>query len=216
MSYYTDRVAPGIEDYYAGRGEAQGEWLGSGAAAAELDGLVTGDQLRALFDGRHPVTGEPLGASYVVGGDRQQVRGWDLTFSAPKSVSVLWAVGGGDVGMEVRDAHQAAVRSALTYLEEHAAFSRTGKAGIRQVDTRGLVAAAFVHRTSRSGDPQLHTHVLVSNRVQCDDGTWRALDGKALHRQLKPAGMLYHAALRAELTMRLGVAWTEVNRHGQA
>src|SRR5437763_5244723 len=118
--------------------------------------------------------------------------------------------------MEVRDAHQAAVRSALTYLEDHAAFSRTGKAGIRQVDTRGLVAAGFVHRTSRSGDPQLHTHVLVSNRVQCEDGVWRALDGKALHRQLTPAGMLYHAALRAELTMRLGVAWTDVNRHGQA
>src|SRR5437899_5554228 len=216
VSYYTDRVAPGIEDYYAGRGEAEGEWLGSGAAAAGLDGLVTGDQLRALFDGRHPVTGDQLGKGYVVGGDRQQVRGWDLTFSAPKSVSVLWAVGGGDVGMEVRDAHQAAVRSALTYLEEHAAFSRTGKAGIRQVDTRGLVAAAFVHRTSRSGDPQLHTHVLVSGRVRCDDGIWRALDSRALHRQLKPAGMLYQAALRAELTRRLGVRWTEVDAHGQA
>src|SRR5437588_11034097 len=89
VSYYTDRVAPGIEDYYAGRGEAQGEWLGTGAAAAELDGLVTGDQLRALFDGRHPVTGETLGANYGVGGDRQQVRGWGLTVPAPESVAVL-------------------------------------------------------------------------------------------------------------------------------
>ncbi len=94
--------------------------------------------------------------------------GWDLTFSAPKSVSALWAVGGGEVGMEVRDAHDAAVAAAVGYLEEHAAFSRTGKAGVRQVDTDGLLAAAFVHRSSRAGDPQLHTHVLVSGRVRCD------------------------------------------------
>jgi conjugative relaxase-like TrwC/TraI family protein len=216
VSYYTDRVAHGIEDYYAGRGEAEGEWLGAGAQAAGLQGVVTGDQLRALFEARHPVTGEPLGKTYVVPEGKEQVAGWDLTFSAPKSVSVLWAVGGGEIGMEVRDAHAVAVHSALKYLEEHAAFSRTGKAGVRQVDTNGLVAAGFVHRTSRSGDPQLHTHVLVSNRVQCEDGVWRALDGKTLHRQLKATGMLYHAALRAELTARLGVAWAVPDRHGQA
>src|SRR5687767_9193758 len=92
VSYYTDKVARGIEDYYAGRGEAQGEWLGSGAAAAGIEGVVTGDQLRVLFDARHPVTGEPLGATYVVPDGRHRVAGWDLTFSAPKSVSVLWAV----------------------------------------------------------------------------------------------------------------------------
>jgi conjugative relaxase-like TrwC/TraI family protein len=216
VAYYTDRVARGVEDYYAGRGEAEGQWLGAGATAAGVSGTVTGDQLRRLFDARHPDTGAALGETYVVPDGRQRVSGWDLTFSAPKSVSALWAVAGGEVGMEVRDAHAAAVRSAIAYLEEHGAFSRTGKAGVRQVDTHGLVAAAFVHRTSRSGDPQLHTHVLVSNRVQCLDGAWRALDGKALHRQLKPAGMLYHAALRAELAARLGVAWSAPDRHGQA
>lgn len=216
VSYYTDTVARGIEDYYAGRGEAEGRWLGAGAATAGLEGPFTGDRLRLLFDARHPLSGEPLGAGYVVPGDRQRVAGWDLTFSAPKSVSVLWAVGGGAVGLEVGDAHDAAVGSALRYLEEHAAFSRTGKAGIRQVNTRGLMAAAFGHRTSRSGDPQLHTHVLVSNRVQCLDGVWRALDSKALHRQLKAARMLYQAALRAELSARLGVGWSTPDRHGQA
>jgi conjugative relaxase-like TrwC/TraI family protein len=118
--------------------------------------------------------------------------------------------------MAVAEAHAAAVDAAISYLDDHAAFSRTGKAGVRQVDTDGLVAAAFVHRTSRAGDPQLHTHVLVSGRVRCADGVWRALDSRALHRQLKPAGMVYQAALRAELTARLGVEWTAVDRHGQA
>ena len=149
------------------------------------------------------------------GADR--VTGWDLTFSAPKSVSVLWATAGAEVGFDVRDAHDAAVAAAVAYLEEHAAFARTGKAGVRQVDTDGFVAAGFVHRSSRAGDPQLHTHVLVSGRVRCaGDGVWRALDSRGLHRQLKPAGMVYQAALRVELTERLGVQWGPVDRHGQA
>ena len=217
VSYYTDTVARGLDDYYAGRGEAEGVWLGAGALAAGLDGAVSAEALAALFEGRHPVTGEALGAFYGVRAGADRVTGWDLTFSAPKSVSVLWAVGGGEIGMEVRDAHDAAVRAALGYLEEHAAFSRMGKAGVRQVDTEGLVGAAFVHRSSRTGDPQLHTHVLVSGRVRCvDDGVWRALDSRALHRQLKPAGMLYQAALRAELTERLGIRWASIDGNGQA
>ena len=83
-----------------------------------------------------------------------------------------------EIAHEVRAAHDGAVRTALAYLERHAAFSRTGKAGVHQVDTKGYVAAAFVHRTSRALDPQLHTHVLVANKVRCADGKWRALDGR--------------------------------------
>ena len=216
VSYYSDEVARGMEDYYAGRGEAKGVWVGAGSAHEGLDGEVSAEELARLFDARHPRLGDSLGAPYTVRDGFDRVTGWDLTFSSPKSVSVLWAVGGGDIGLEVRDAHDAAVRTALAYLEEHAAFSRTGKAGVRQVDTHGLVAAGFVHRSSRAGDPQLHTHVLVSGRVRCEDGVWRSLDSRAMHRQLKPGGMVYQAALRAELTERLGVAWTSVDRNGQA
>jgi conjugative relaxase-like TrwC/TraI family protein len=216
LSYYTDIVAPGVEDYYAGRGEAPGVWLGSGAHAAGIDGEVSAAQLQRLFEQQHPISGEPLGADYKVRADADKVYGWDLTVSAPKTVSTLWAIGGRTVGMDVRDAHDVAVQTAIGYLEEHAAFSRTGKAGIRQVDTDGLVIAGFVHRTSRNGDPQLHTHLLVSNRVRCADGEWRALDSKALHPQIKPAGMVYQAALRAELTQRLGVEWGPVSEDGQA
>ncbi|MBW3651480.1 MAG: relaxase domain-containing protein, partial [Actinobacteria bacterium] len=216
VSYYTDEVAAGLEDYYAGRGEAVGHWVASGSAAAGLAGEVSAAQLARLFDAVHPDTGEALGAPYRVRAGADRVTGWDLTFSAPKSLSALWALGGGEVGMAAREAHDAAVAAGLAYLEEHAAFSRQGKAGIRQVDTEGLVAAAFVHRTSRAEDPQLHTHVLVSGRVRCEDGVWRALDSRALHRELKSAGMVYQAALRAETTARLGVAWGPVDRHGQA
>ena len=217
VSYYSDEVALGAEDYYLGRGEAAGAWLGRGSAFANLAGEVSPVELARLFGARHPATGDPLRASYGVRADADRVTGWDLTLSPAKSVSTLWAVGGGAIGMEVREAHDAAVGAALAYLEDHGAFSRTGKAGVRQVDTDGLVAAGFVHRTSRVGDPQLHTHVLVSGRVRCsEDKVWRALDSRALHRHLKPAGMVYQAALRAELTERLGVSWTAVDRHGQA
>nr|MDP9454145.1 relaxase domain-containing protein [Actinomycetota bacterium] len=216
VSYYTDEVAAGLEDYYAGRGEAVGHWVGHGSNAAGLSGEVSPEQLTRLFQAVHPDTGEALGAAYKVRADADRVTGWDLTFSAPKSLSVLWALGGGEIGMAAKEAHDAAVAAGLEYLEEHAAFSRAGKAGIRQVDTEGLLGAAFVHRTSRAGDPQLHTHVLVSGRVRCEDGTWRALDSRALHRELKPAGLVYHAALRAESETRLGVVWGPVDRNGQA
>jgi conjugative relaxase-like TrwC/TraI family protein len=216
VSYYTDTVARGLDDYYAGRGEAPGRWVGRGSAAAGLSGEVAAEELGRLFDGVHPRTGESLGEAYRVRDGADRVTGWDLTFSAPKSVSALWATVGGEVGMEVRDAHDAAVAAALDYLEDHAAFSRQGKAGVRQVDTEGVLAAAFVHRCSRAGDPQLHTHVLVSGRVRCVDGVWRALDSRALHRELKTAGMVYQAGLRVELANRLGVAWMPVDRHGQA
>ncbi len=216
VSYYSDEVAAGLEDYYAGRGESCGHWVGSGSAAAGLSGEVLPEQLARLFDAVHPDTGEALGATYKVRAGADRVTGWDLTWSAPKSLSALWALGGGEVGMAARKAHEAAVAAGLAYLEQHAAFSRQGKAGIRQVDTEGLVAAAFVHRTSRAGDPQLHTHVLVSGRVRCEDGMWRALDSRALHRELKAAGMIYQAALRAETTAHLGVVWGPVDGNGQA
>jgi conjugative relaxase-like TrwC/TraI family protein len=218
VSYYTDTVARGIDDYYSGRGEAPGRWIGRGAVAEDLVGEVAAEDVARLFTtGVHPRSGHSLGGGYQVRGDADKVLGWDLTFSAPKSVSLIWALAGGEVGMAVRDAHDAAVAAGLAYLEDHAAFARAGKAGIRQVDTDGLIGTAFVHRSSRAGDPQLHTHVLVSGRVRCSgDGVWRALDSRALHRELKPAGMVYQAALRAELTARLGVVWEPVSRHGQA
>ena len=98
------------------------------------------------------------------------VAGYDLTFSPVKSVSSLWALADLPVAAQVEEAHHAAVADALRFLEQHALFTRFGANGIRQVDVQGLVATAFTHRDSRAGDPDLHTHVAVANKVQTLDG----------------------------------------------
>ena len=130
--------------------------------------------------------------------------GFDATFSAPKSVSLLFALGDRQLRAEVRAAHVTAVEDAgLAYLEDHAAFTRRGRNGVMVTDTDGLVIARFEHRTSRALDPQLHSHCLILNKVRdSQDGSWRALHGRPLFEEAKTAGMLYQAALRAELTRR--------------
>ena len=198
-----------------GVGEAPGVWTGAGATAAGISGTVSAEALGLAFDeARHPGTGEPLGRPWRADG----VIGFDATFSAPKSVSLLFALGDAEVRAEVRAAHVAAVEDAgLAYLEDHAAFTRRGRNGVMITDTDGLVIARFEHRTSRALDPQLHSHCLILNKVRdAQDGSWRALHGRPLFEEAKTAGMLYQAALRAELTRRLGVAWGPVSEHGQA
>jgi conjugative relaxase-like TrwC/TraI family protein len=213
--YYEHELS--VEDYFLSHGQEAGVWLGSGSAALGLSGTVEEGQLPRLFDeGRHPVSGAPLGVPYRHDSERTVVTGYALSFSPPKSVSLVGAFGGRDTAAEVRAAHDSAVRAALSFLEDHAAFSRTGRCGVIQVDTEGFVAAAFTHRTSRAGDPQMHSHVLVANKVRCVDGRWRSLDGRELFAFQKSAGMLYNAVLRVELSARLGVAWDPVDGNGQA
>jgi conjugative relaxase-like TrwC/TraI family protein len=213
--YYDHELS--VEDYFVSHGQEPGVWVGSGAAVLGLSGEVEEGQLAKLFDeGRHPVSEAPLGLPYRHDSKRTVVTGFALSFSPPKSVSLVGAFGCAATAAEVRAAHDSAVRAALSFLEDHAAFSRTGRGGIFQVDTQGFVAAAFTHRTSRAGDPQLHSHVLVANKVLCADGRWRSLDGRELFAFQKAAGMLYNATLRVELSARLGVVWDLVDRNGQA
>lgn len=134
--------------------------------------------------------------------------GYDLTLRPPKSVSVLWALGGADIAGKVRDAHAAAVDQVVTYYEQHAVRARKPSSG-RRVHTDGMIAAAFDHRTSRAGDPLLHTHVVTANmtRFRDDEGAtvWRSVESSALFEHAKAAGHLYQAHLRHELAERLGV-----------
>ena len=116
------------------------------------------------------------------------------------------------VADQVRQAHDAAVHDTLSWLEQQAAFTRTGHAGARQVTVRGLVAAAFTHRDTRAGDPDLHTHVAVSNKVQTDDGRWLALDGRIVYKANVAASERYNTRIEAELTARLGVRFAERSR----
>ena len=201
--YYIDQVSRGAEDYYAGEGEAPGQWVGSGAGSLGLSGDVGEEQITRLLDARNPSSGEPLRRQPASGA----VAGFDLTFRAPKSVSVLFGIADQDVVVELRSAHAAAVDQALGYLEREACRARRGRGGAVLVQGRGFVAAAFEHRSSRAGDPLLHTHVVVANATQGPDGRWTALDGRALYRHAKTAGYLYQAALRTEVTDRLGLTW---------
>jgi conjugative relaxase-like TrwC/TraI family protein len=204
--YYEQTVATGREDYYSGRGESAGHWVGDGARALGIEGSINEGELQTLLaDGRHPRTGELLRA---VGGT--SVQGFDLTFSAPKSVSVLFAVGDEDVRRAVTRAHDAAVLDALGYLEREAVQVRRGRGGVVKEHAGGLVAGAYRHRTSRAGDPQLHTHVVAANLAQGADDRWTALHGAALYAHAKTASYLYQAALRDQLSLGLGVEWGPV------
>ncbi|MDP9101091.1 MAG: relaxase domain-containing protein, partial [Actinomycetota bacterium] len=208
--------------YYVNDHDEPGRWLGRGAAALGLSGPLGADGagvLRELLDGR---IGDQQLARPVVrhleNGRAVDVRrcGFDLTFSAPKSVSVLWALGDGHVAEQVRQAHAAAAEDALGLLEQLAARAARGHQGdgmrAPRIATSGVIAAGFEHTTSRAADPQLHTHVVLINLAQGVDGRWSALDSRTLHRQATTASHLYQHVLRAELTGRLGVGWTEVQR----
>ncbi len=213
--YYTDGVACQASEYYLGVGEAPGRWHGRGLEELGLapGAVVSERELEALFArGLHPTAGGRLGRAWRADG----VTGFDLTFSAPKSVSALWALGNQETAAEAMAAHRAAVRAGLGYLDAHAALSRRGTDGVEQVGSAGMVAAVFDHRSSRAGDPQLHTHALVLNKVRCEDGRWRTLDATELFHHKKSAGMIYQAALRNEMHQRLGVSFREVNENGQA
>lgn len=195
--YYVDQVAAGREDYYSGQGEAAGQWMGAGAAAAGLDGEVDADAFLGLL--------EPQGKP------NQRVLGFDLTFSAPKSVSVLLGVTGPVVSAQVRDAHDAAVQQAVGYIERHATWTRRGRNGHHRIRGDGLTIAAFRHRSSRAGDPQLHTHAVAANGTVAE-GRTTTLDSRTMFAHAKTAGFVYQAALRSELTERLGVSWGPVEQ----
>jgi conjugative relaxase-like TrwC/TraI family protein len=201
-------VGSGVEDYYLGPSEARGVWIGIAARELGLGGEVGEDALRRVLEGLDPRDGSELRTST----SRARVAGFDLTFSAPKSVSILFGLADHEKQASVRAAHDVAVREAVGHLERAAAAVRRGHAGAIVEEASGLAAAAFRHRTSRAGDPQLHTHVLVANVGRGVDGRWSALDGRRLYAEARTASFIYQAVLRGELTRTVGVEWSPVRR----
>ena len=203
--YLISSVALSIDEYYAGVGESPGVWAGRWAEGLGLAGVVEADELRALVEGKHPVTGEDL----LAGSRPRSVRAFDLTFSAPKSVSLLWALGSEPVAEVVAAAHREAVEAAFGFLEERAAVARVQSEGVRRrVATEGWVVAGFVHRTSREGDPQLHTHCLVPNLVRRTGtaGMWRSTPARCSSGPGRP-GRSTRTSCSGALSLRLGVSW---------
>jgi conjugative relaxase-like TrwC/TraI family protein len=189
-------------------------WPADASIAAADRARVRTQVAREFFraeHGREPVNAREL-AGQIAKDSRpraQTVAGYDLTFSPVKSVSTLWAIADPPVAAVIERAHQAAVKDALAFIERHALFTRTGPQGIRQVNVQGLVAAAFTHRDSRAGDPDLHTHVAVANKVQTLDGRWLSIDGRVLFKANVAASETYNTALEQHLRDTLGVRFAE-------
>jgi conjugative relaxase-like TrwC/TraI family protein len=305
-AYWLDQIARNREEYFSGRGESPGRFVGSAAHASGLEGIATAEQVRAMFQGLDPTTGEVrcaplwradprskltaspllealkakatkrgvedleqlagskalkgdvravqaacrLGGSkrvkvetverlcrkvldlnprelYGEGFDRawqhkgkrvnERVQSFDHCFSSPKSVSLLAAGGGDHLRRQVTEARAEALQVGIGYLERHGVGVRRDHNGTDRYQAHtGVLAVAFEHRMSRSGDPQFHTHVLVQNAAQGPDGRWTALDSDRLYAQLMAADHLYLAAERAALTERLGVRWGPVDERSGA
>ncbi|WP_019873303.1 MobF family relaxase [Sporichthya polymorpha] len=139
---------------------------------------------------------------------RTAVAGFDLTFTVPKSASVLWALGHQDVQTAVMEAHREAVTTVLDLIEERFLHTRVGHGGCAQVGTRGMIAAAFDHWDTRTGDPNLHTHVVIANKVQGADGKWRSVDSRALHHAAVALSEVYDDLIADAISARLPVAWS--------
>jgi conjugative relaxase-like TrwC/TraI family protein len=305
-AYWLDQIARNREQYFSGRGESPGRFVGSAAQASGLEGIASPEQVRAMFQGLDPATGEvrcaplwradpraklaagpllealkqraagqgvedleQLARSKALKGDvrsvqaacraggtrrvkvetverlcrkvlgvdprslygegfdrawqhrdkrvNERVQSFDHCFSSPKSVSLLAAGGGDQVRKRVAEARAEALQVGIGYLERHGISVRRDHNGTdRHHVHTGVLAVAFEHRQSRSGDPQFHTHVLVQNTAQGPDGRWTALDSDRLYAQLMAADHLYLAAERAALTERLGVRWGPVDERSGA
>lgn len=194
LGYYSHL---GRDDYYTRGGEPPGGWAGEGAARLSLAGPVTRSDFEAALQGIDPKTGERL--AHLGGRAQQHAAGWDMTFSAPKSVSVLWALSEPENRPAIEHAQQISVAAATTHLEQSAAWARRGKGGALREQTAGLLMANFDHHTSRELDPQLHTHVFVFNLAPRKDGTWGAIVSRELYKAQMAAGAVYREALAQEL-----------------
>ncbi len=173
---------------------------------------------RQLFTeryGREPINEREL-TGFIATQSRDQTTstaGFDFTFSPVKSFSVLWALAPIELSRVLEQCHDQAVADTLEYLQDHAAFTRVGAQGVAQIDTDGFIAAAFTHRDSRAGDPDLHTHVAVSNKVRAlgTDGEyrWLALDGQTIFKANVPASEFYNTRLEAYATELAGLVFEE-------
>jgi conjugative relaxase-like TrwC/TraI family protein len=230
--------------YYTETGTPPGRWMGSGAASLgsnELGRLLVGDMVteeqmaRLAGKALDPITGEQLGRAYPVygpnagGKSRRAVAGYDFSFALPKSASILWGVADAGVQEQIVAIHHAAVAEVFAFMERELAATRTGASvagnatnaageggAVAQVGVTGLIGMAFDHWDSRTNDPHLHTHVVVSNKVKTVlDGKWRSLDGRGLHAATVAMSELHEAIVMDHLTRTLGVGWELRPRAGQ-
>ena len=212
------KAAGGLGEYYTEHDTRTPVWLCAGDThgAAKLVGLT--DLQRAGSRADTEVVARWLDSGMAPNGEcgrafgLRGVHGFDLTFCAPKTVSLIRALRADDVADKaILNAHTTAISEAMEYLAAHAGYTRvhnkvTGEKDL--VRLPGLVAISYQHETSRAGDPHLHTHVIVPNRQARNDGQLVSLDGTSLYHEARAAGVIYQATLRRELHRLVGVEWT--------
>jgi conjugative relaxase-like TrwC/TraI family protein len=208
-AYYTRELAENHEEYLSGHGESPGRWYGNGATILGLQGEASPAGFQAMFEGRDPTTGELLGRPH----GRNAVPAFDVVLRPTKSVSILYGLGDAATGRAVLEAHHTGLAEAVGYLDGHLG-ARRGHGGVQHVSGQGVLAVGFDHRTSREGDPLLHTHLVIANRIQGPDGRWTAMDGRDLYRHRLAADAIYRATYQRELSRTLGVEWTTADSHG--
>ncbi|MEE2523831.1 MobF family relaxase [Pseudarthrobacter sp. J75] len=209
---------PDATTYYMKAGTPEGRWTGSGLSGINrrAGDVVAETDAKAVFDlAVHPDTSTPLGRPHSQPTAVENktgpptvshaVVGFDLTFSVPKSVSVLWALSPRSTQDQILRTHHEAVEATLAWLEEQVIHTRAGRNGVAHVGTMGAIAAAFDHWESRTGDPQLHTHLVIANRIQrMTDGAWVTLDSRTLYKAAVAASEHYNGLLFDALHRRLG------------
>ncbi|TVU58460.1 AAA family ATPase [Paenarthrobacter nitroguajacolicus] len=219
---------PETISYYMKTGTPQGRWLGNGlqGIAREAGDKVTESDARSIFqDATHPDSEEPLGRPHAQppisqevsnpNATKHAVAGFDLTFSVPKSVSTLWALSPRHLQEQILGTHHEAIEATLAWMEQQVINTRSGRNGVAHVGTRGVIAAAFDHWESRAGDPQLHTHLVIANRVQrITDSAWVTLDSRSLYKAVVAASEHYNGLLFDALETSLGTE-TEIRAPAQ-
>lgn len=221
---FMQRLAIKLRDYNYSRGDAWDATIADDVRATLR--TEVGHEMFVEKYGRPPADDRELSGFISQArrnNQRTAVAGYDVTFSPVKSVSTLWALGHAvhtqndqiHVGRAIEAAHSAAVADALSFIEDHATFTRMGTDGVAQYDCEGLIATAFVHRDSRAGDPDLHTHVAIANKVRATDKStgrtvWLALDGTPLFKAMVSASEVYNSRLETHLRDRLGVDFASI------
>lgn len=204
-NYYENLAT---EDYYEGGGEPAGQWQGQGAARLGMKGELQQGQLQQMLQGWHSKTGEAVASN--AGPDHRA--GHDLCFSAPKSVSTIWASASPELRQQIQDAQAKAVARAVSYIESDVANIRRGKGGIEH-EKANIIAASYEHSTSRAQDPQLHTHCLVaSHAIGQESGDVRSLESRQFFQSQKAIGAVY----RAELAQEMRQLGFQIERDGQS
>lgn len=224
----TAITGKGMTAYYTQAGNTPGRWIGAGTAALNVQtgGDITSTEAVSVWQKfRNPVTGERLGAApqherKTAGGanDNQlakstaqtsrAVSGFDLTFTIPKDASILWALGDPALQQRIAQCHERALQTTLEHLEREIIQTRAGHGGVATVGVRGLIAGQWDHWDTRDGEPHLHSHVVVSNRVQREsDGKWVTLDSRGLYKHAVMLSETHQNLFLDEMHRELGIEW---------